>query len=55
MCRLACSSPGTLQVAANPPLLKPGDVAQLPHRWIDHRHLRNDKIGRFQRQLVLAK
>ncbi len=44
-----------LHVAANPPLLKPADMAQLPQGRIDGFKLRYGKVVGLQRFLVLGK
>ena len=51
--RVASASEMALQIACNPPFLKPANMPQLPQRWIEfgpHRHL---TLARPQRLLIL--
>ena len=53
--RLAARTQRALHVAANPPFLKPADMAQLPQRRVDGGKPGHHKVDRFERFLVLAK
>ena len=53
--RVATRAPRALQVAANPALLKPGDMAQFPQRRVERGEQRYGKTGFLQRVLVLPK
>ena len=55
MRRLAARPQGTLHVAANPPLLKPTNMAQFPERRVDGGQLRHHQMSGLERFLVLAK
>ena len=52
---LAACAQRALHVAANPPLLKPSEVAQLPQGRVDGGDLRHYKIDSLKRFLILPK